>query len=259
MQRIEMTAERREKAGKGVARKLRMEGKIPAVVYGEGESVSLILDPKEIGGVLGSEAGENALINLKISGNDGTTLVILRDFQKDPITGKILHADLFQISADKEIEVKVPIEIVGDMPAGVKEGGILQHNLREITIRCLPSLIPDRISVDPSGLAINQGIYIRELALDPKIRMMEDPDAMVVSVAAPISEAKLEELLAAPTKEVKEPELIGKAPEEEGEEVAGKAPEAKGGGEVKTESKEPAAKEAPGKEKGEGKPEKKGK
>lgn len=252
MQKIEIQSEYRKDAGKGVARQLRMRGKIPAVLYSAGASTLLTMDPKEIDKVLHSLSGENTLITLKVEGGTGeaSRVAILRDFQRDPITGKILHADLFEISMTEPILVKVPVEVTGGVPAGVKEGGVLQHNIRELEIRCLPSLIPDHIQVDATPMGIGQSIHVKDIHLEAGIEMMADPDQVVVSVAAPMSEAKLEELLTSAPKEGKEPEVLTK---KEGEE----APKVEGKGEAKGEAKAEGKPEAKGKAEPKGKEEKK--
>jgi large subunit ribosomal protein L25 len=156
-----------------------------------------------------------------------------------------LHADLFEISMDKTIRVKVPVTVIGSVPQGVKEGGVLHHNLRQLHIECLPSALPDSIEVDASQLGIAQGIHVRELAQREGVRFLDEGDQMVVSVAAPMSEAKLEALLTsgAGGEEGKEPEVVAKG-KVEGEEAAATpaAGEAKGekkeAGAAKTEKKE---------------------
>lgn len=251
--KVDVTAEIRQQGGKGVARQLRRRGKIPAVLYGQGECLLLTLDPAAVTGLLRGHGGSTALINLNISGQTkkSNRTALLRDFQVDPVTEAILHADLFEISMTKAIRIKVPIRLIGGMPAGVKEGGVLHHNLRELHVECLPAAIPEAIEIDASGLDINQGVHMRDLAPIEGVRFLDDPDQMVVSVAAPMSEAKLEALLTsgAAVEEAKEPEVIGKGKEEpiEGAEKAPTAEAAKG---EKTEKGE--AKAAP-----EAKPEKK--
>jgi large subunit ribosomal protein L25 len=241
--KFEMVAEVRERSGKGVARQLRRNGKIPGVLYGQAECLLLTLDPASIIGILRAHAASTALISLKISGvSKVMRTALLRDFQVDPVTGEVLHADLFEVSMDKAIRVKVPVTVIGGVPAGVKEGGVLQHNLRDIHIECLPSAIPDQIEVDASHLAIGQGIHVRELPRREGVRILDEADQMVVSVAAPMSEAKLEALLTsgAATEEAKEPEVIGKGKEvKEGEEGAEKAAPA---AEAKTDKVEKAEK-----------------
>lgn len=254
--KFDLAVEVRERSGKGAARQLRRSGRVPAVLYGQGECLLLTMKPDDLRTILRSHAGATALISLTVNGatTKAKRTALLRDFQVDPVTGEVLHADLFEVSMDKPIRVKVPVQLIGGVPAGVKEGGVLHHNLRELSIECLPSALPDAIQVDASQLAIGQGIHVREVPKVEGIRFLDDADQMVVSVAAPMSEAKLEALLTSGAAEPgKEPEVIGKgkeeAPVEGAEKAAAPAAEAKAG-----EKKEPA-KEAPKAEKKE--PEKK--
>ena len=229
---VDMKVETREAVGKGVARTLRRQGKIPGVLYGQSECISLTIDPAEIRKVLHTESGSNALLNLSIAkgGREMKRTAMLRDYQLDPVTGAILHADLFEVAMDKPIRVRVPVAVTDGTPGGVAEGGILQHNMRELHVECLPRQIPAHIMVDPTPLKINQGIHVKEVSVPPGVRILDDPDMMVVSVAAPISEAKLEALLAttAAGETAAEPELIGKAKEEEVTEEAAAAGEKAG-------------------------------
>jgi large subunit ribosomal protein L25 len=261
--KFEMAAEVREQAGKGAARQLRRTGKIPAVLYGQGECLLLTLNPDDVKNILRSHAASTALVSLSIAGvkTDGARTALFRDYQVDPVTDEILHADLFEVSMTKAIKVKVPVSLVGGTPAGIKEGGVLHHNLRELSIECLPSVIPDVIEVDASQLAIGHGIHVRELKRQEGIRFLDEDDQMVVSVAAPISEAKLEALLTsgAAVEEGKEPEVIAKG-KVEGEEVAAdkSAPPGEAKAEKKDEKKEGKdTKEQPKAEKKEVKEEKK--
>jgi large subunit ribosomal protein L25 len=249
--KFDVAAVIREQAGKGAARQLRRQGKIPAVLYGQGECLLLTLDPAVVTRIVRGHGGSAALINLNISGPTTKTgrTALLRDFQVDPVTGEILHADLFEVSMTKAIRIKVPVSLVGGTPAGVKEGGVLHHNLRELHVECLPSAIPDSIEVDASGLQINQGLHIRDLAAREGLKFLDESDQMVVSVAAPISEAKLEALLTsgAAVEEGKEPEVIGKGKEEPTEEGVEKAAAAEAKGEKK-ETKEPKVEKKEAKE-----------
>ena len=150
---------------------------------------------------------------------------MLRDYQVDPITGAILHADLFEVAMDKPVRVRVPVTVTEGTPIGVAEGGVLQHNLRELHIECLPGDIPASIVVDPSNLRVNQGIHVKEVPVSSGCRILDDPNMMVVNIVAPISEAKLEALLAATPAGAgpAEPEVIGKKLEEGAEVEAGAA------------------------------------
>jgi large subunit ribosomal protein L25 len=233
---FELTAEIRTTSGKGPARQLRRRGRVPAVLYGQGECVLLAINPEALRHILRARAGRTALINLKIEGSVSKPerVALLRDYQLDPVTGALLHADLFEVSMTKPIRVRVPVSLVGGQPIGVKEGGILQHQLREIAVECLASALPDSIPVDASALRIGQGIHVKELEPIPGVRFLDDPEQMVVSVAAPISEAKLEALLtsAAAVGEAKEPEVIAKGKEaaQAATAASGPASEAKAGG-----------------------------
>jgi large subunit ribosomal protein L25 len=221
---LDVKVEAREAVGKGVARTLRSQGKIPGILYGQGECIALTVDPAEIRKVLHSDSGSNSLLNLSIArgGKDMKRTAMLKDYQVDPITGALLHADLFEVAMDKPVRVRVPVAVTGGIPVGVAEGGLLQHNTRELHIECLPGQIPTHITVDPSNLKVNQGIHVKAVPLPPGIMIMDDPNMMVVSIVAPITDAKLEALLStAPAGEgAAEPEVIGKGKEEEGAEVA---------------------------------------
>ena len=237
MQRFDLEVEVREKSGKGAARQIRRTGRIPAVLYGEGKSTPLTVEPMSLTKILHSESGENALINLKIkrsNGKEGKATAILREFQMDPVTNQILHADLFEVSMNKTLRLRIPLVLIGQSP-GVKEGGVLQHNLRDIEIECLPTHIPEHFDVESSALEIGQSIHVRDLQLGEDIKILEDPDQTIVSVAAPISDEKLESILAGATAEPEkaETEVVVKGKEKEEGEVA--AAEAKPA--VKTEEK----------------------
>ncbi|HKY73337.1 MAG TPA: 50S ribosomal protein L25 [Nitrospira sp.] len=208
----------REKSGKGAARQLRRSGKVPGVLYGQGECLLLTIEPEPLTKILKSQAGSTALITLTVNGAKAKPkrTALLRDFQVDPVEGHVLHADFFEISMDKPIRVKVPVHVTGSTPAGVKEGGILHYNTRELHVECLPGALPDHIEVDASSLAIGQGVHLKEMAKLEGVRFLDDPDQMVVSVAVPMSDAKLEALLtsqAAGPEGAKEPEVAikGKA------------------------------------------------
>jgi len=228
----------REQAGKGAARSMRRAGKIPAVLYGQGECILLSIAPSELIKILKSHAGGSALISLTLEGasSNQNRTALLRDYQVDPVTGALLHADLFEVSMSKPIRVKVPIQVVGSTPAGVKEGGVLHHNLRELHVECLPSVLPDHIEVDASSLVVGSGIHVKEIAAHEGVRFLDEPDQMVVSVAVPLSDAKLEALLTSGTGAAGEPEVVAKgkeagegAPAGEAGKAGGAAP-AKAGG-----------------------------
>lgn len=234
MEKVALKASLREKSGKGVARSLRREGSIPAVLYSGGGSTLLSLDPHELLKRVGSGHRSGILVSLQIdSPGKGEKTAILKDMQWDPIKGTLLHVDLFEVAMDKPIRVKVPLRLSGT-PAGVKDGGILQFIMREVEIECLPAMIPDAITVDASSLGVGGHFYVKDLSGLAGITVHEEEDQAILSIAAPVSEAKLEELLtAAPAEAGKEPELVKKPAKEEV--VEGK--EGKEGKEAKKEEK----------------------
>ncbi|MDD5434569.1 MAG: 50S ribosomal protein L25 [Nitrospira sp.] len=221
MERILLNANMREESGKGVARSLRRSGRIPAVLYSKGESTPIILDPFKIQKMIRLGHAESTLIDLKIenAAEASDRIAILRDYQTDPLTGLVIHADLFEVSMDEKIRVTVPVELTGETPVGVKrDGGLLQLILREIELECLPLVIPDNISVDASRLTVGESIHIRDIQVGEGVKIVLDPDQVVLTIASPVSQEKLDQLLTtpAPGEATKEPELL-KKPAKEGE------------------------------------------
>ena len=182
----QLNVEVREGGGKGVARKLRAQGQIPGVLYGLGkEPVSLALSPRPLLKLLETE-GRNALIELE--GKLGRRTALVRELQMDPVKGAPIHVDFLEINRDVAIEVEVGIHLVGT-PVGVElEGGVLDHQLREIEIECLPGAIPDAIEVDVSGLHIGDSIHVGELRVPAGVEVLTEADVSVVSVVAPARE-----------------------------------------------------------------------
>jgi large subunit ribosomal protein L25 len=214
---------REGKFNKNAARRVRVEGKIPAVVYGAGQdSVAVTVDPKVITRILHSESGHNTIFDLNIEGGAATKAMIV-DWQNEPIKGKLLHIDLKRIAMDKVMQVSVPVQLVG-VPAGVKtQGGILEHVLREVEIECLPGDIPSHIDVDVSNVELHGVVRIADLPHSGKLKFLEDEDATVAHVTIIKEEAPAEAALeAAPT----EPEVAKKG-KTETPEAAAPAAEAK--------------------------------
>jgi large subunit ribosomal protein L25 len=215
----------RETFGKNEARRTRREGRVPAVVYGaSGDGTSrnataIAVEPKALNKILHSEAGQNTLISLKLAGA-GDAKVLVKQYQLDPVTHQVLHADFYRVAMDRVIQVTIPIIVKGE-PKGVKQqGGVLEFIRREIEIECLPGDIPEHIEVDASELMLHQGVRVREIATDPKWKPISDPDLMLVHVIMPKAEevAATPEAVAAPVA-VAEPEVIKKGKkEDEGDE-----------------------------------------
>ncbi|MCZ6801677.1 MAG: 50S ribosomal protein L25 [Nitrospirae bacterium] len=198
--KYELEVERREKAGKGVARQLRLQGKIPGVMYGGGKSQFLALEHNVARKLVLSQVGHTGLLTVKMSG-ESERVAVLQDHQLDPVTGAILHIDLFEVSMEKPIRVKVPVSITGAVPKGVKEGGIVHQPLRELHIECLPGLIPDHIEVMAENLGVGEGIHVKDVQVPEGVKILDDQESMVVHLAMKMSEAKLESML---TREVAE-------------------------------------------------------
>jgi len=218
-----LEAQTRDTFGKNEARRTRREGRVPAVLYGGdgGGATPIAVAPKALLKILHSEAGQNTLISLKLAGA-GDTRVLVKDFQLDPITHEVLHADFYRVAMDKLLQVTIPIVVQGE-PKGVKQqGGVLEHIRREIEIECLPADIPENVVVDVSELMLHQGVRVRDIATNPKWTAKSDPDLMLVHVIMPKAEevaAPAETAAAAATATPAEPEVIkkGKKEEEEGE------------------------------------------
>lgn len=218
---LEATA--RDTFGKNESRRTRAAGRVPAVVYGastDGASrtaVSIAVEPKALLRILHSESGANTLISLKLDGGD--TKVLVKEYQLDPVTHAILHADFYRVAMDRVIQVTIPVIVKGE-PKGVKlQGGILEFIRRDIDIECLPGDIPEHVEVDVSELMLHQGVRLRDVATSPKWTPLTDGDTMLVHVILPKAEevaAPADAAAAAPTAAA-EPEVIKKGKKDEDE------------------------------------------
>jgi len=196
--------ELREGRGKGVARKLRATGRIPGVCYRRNaEPLAVSLDPRELDLVIrNSSTGINTLIDLKVAGGgdfDGRQ-VLVKELQRNPISGAYLHADLYAVDLKQTIHVSVPIQLKGIAIGVTQSAGILDHATRELDVECLPNAIPEEFAVDVSELEIGDSIHVRDLKVLEGVEIINDPDVSIVSVVAPVAveeEAPAEEELAA--------------------------------------------------------------
>ncbi len=181
--------EPREESGKGVARKLRAAGRIPGVCYRRNaESVAVSLDAMELDRLLRrATSGLNTLIDLKVAGGgdfDGRQ-VLIKELQRDPISGAYLHADLYAVDLAQTIHVEVPIRLTGTAVGVSIGGGILDHATRELEVECLPNAIPEEITLDVGALEIGDSIHVRDIAIPEGVEILNDLDVSVVSVVAP--------------------------------------------------------------------------
>lgn len=212
----------RKESGKGVARQIRMNGRIPGVMYGHGESHMLEMDPAAIRKILMAQAGSTGLISLRIldGEQESQKTAVIQDYQLDPITSSLLHVDLLEVDMNKPIRVKVQVHITGSIPVGVKvDKGVMHHLMRELHIECLPGAMPDQIDVDASELGLGDGVHVRDILPGEGIKILDDPHGMVVNVTAQISDAKLAAMLTG-----------------EGGEVASAPTEVAGGDKAKTDA-----------------------
>ncbi len=182
MEQKELRVELRTKTGKNIARQLRAQGLIPAVVYGKGiEPVAVTLNPKELSAALSGEAGRNTILTLSGVESIAGAPVIVADSCQDSLKGTFLHVDLHKISLTDKVRVVVPINLVGTA-VGVKEGGFLDFAMHTIEIECLPHQIPERLDVDVTALTIGHSIHVGDLQAAPGLRLLADAKASVVSV-----------------------------------------------------------------------------
>ncbi len=217
-----LEAQQREAGTKNDARRVRREGKIPAVVYGAGkDSVAVSVDPRQVSRILRSESGHNTIFDLALNGGENIKAMIV-DWQYEPIKGSLMHIDLKRIAMDKALRVNVPIVLKGEALGVKTEGGILEHILREVEIECLPGDIPSHIDVDISHLVFGTVLRVSDLQLGDKLKVLTEanhPVAHVVSVKEEV--VATPEAVAAEAGAPAEPEVIKKGKQEvEGEEGA---------------------------------------
>ena len=178
-----LNAERRSDAGKGVARKLRAAGKIPAVLYGQGlDTTPLTVDSRELSHLLHGSAGSNVLVDLVVDGEEH--LAIPREIQRDHIHARFVHVDFLAVSRTQTITVNVPVHETGEA-VGVKEGGVVEHHLREVQIECLPQDVPDEIVIDISDVELGDMVHVSDLVPPSGVTILTNPEDAVLSVVTP--------------------------------------------------------------------------
>jgi large subunit ribosomal protein L25 len=220
-----LEAQPRQAGTKNDARRVRRDGKIPAVVYGAGKQAQPVsVDPRQVSRILHSATGHNTVFDLSLDGERAKAMIV--DWQYEPMKGSLLHIDLKRIAMDQKLRVNVPIELVGE-PAGVKQqGGILEQITREVEVECLPGDIPNEIDLNVAELVFGMVLRVSDLPKNDKVKYVTDPEqpvAHIISIKeeeAP-AEAAVGEAAAAPA----EPEVIKKGKQETAEEGAEAAPE----------------------------------
>ncbi|MDD4568626.1 MAG: 50S ribosomal protein L25/general stress protein Ctc [Tepidanaerobacteraceae bacterium] len=210
MEHPTLRATNRQATGKCGIKRLRRENKLPAVVYGKGfETTSVVIDEKEASKIFKTR-GTSSLINLELDSN--TFPVLTKEVQWNALKNSIDHVDFFKVSMDEEVEYNLSIFLTGDSE-GVKEGGTLQHQLREVTVKALPGDMLDNVEVDISSMVIGDTITVADLKVNEKNTILNDPDEVVVTLLAPRAEEEEEDIEV--PEEGEEPELVQNDKEEE--------------------------------------------
>jgi large subunit ribosomal protein L25 len=231
-----LEATKRDSIGKNEARRTRASGRVPAVLYGEdgskgskgskGSAIPISVEPKALLKILHSESGANTLISLKLAGA-GDARVLVKEFQLDPVTHELLHADFHRIAMDRVLQVTVPVAVKGEAPGVKQQGGILEYVHRSIEVECLPTDIPESVEIDVGELMLHQGVRVRDVPVNPRWKPVSDADMMIVHVIMPKAEevpapaaATAEGAVAAAAAPAvpAEPEVIKKGKKEETEE-----------------------------------------
>jgi large subunit ribosomal protein L25 len=211
---ITLVAEPRPSRGKNEARRLRVKGFAPAIMYGAGKDpVAVAVSPKEVHKILRSKTGHNTIFNLSVTGGEVTPVMII-DWEHDPIKENLLHVDLKRIDPTKRITVKIPVHVHGEAKGVKLQGGLLEVANREVEVECLPDDIPEAFEIDVADLALNQAIRASHLPMTGSMKLIAPPETVIVHVVAPKAEvvAAVEEVVAAPTAE---PEVIKKGKKDE--------------------------------------------
>jgi large subunit ribosomal protein L25 len=214
MAEVTLEVSRRENTGKEVAKKLRRDGNVPAVVYGgHREPVAIAVDRKAVSELIQkSEHGLRSVFLLKMAGTDQQRHAMIKDITIDPISRKMMHIDFVRVLMDETVKVTVPVHLNGQA-IGVKEGGLLDFQVREVHVECLPNAIPDSIEVDATALGVHDYLRVKDLKMPEGVKILDDPERVVVGVT--VARAEVSETAAA-EEGAAEPEVIKKGkPEDE--------------------------------------------
>lgn len=186
MERMSLEARRREGVGKSHVRKLRRGGQVPGVVYGRGRgALPVVVDAKALRNVLHTDAGMNVLIDLSVADGDrAAETVMVKEIQRDMFVRDIIHVDFHTISLTETLEAHVPLSFLGQAP-GIAEGGVFEVHLREVSVECLPTQIPEHVEVDISGLAVGDSIHVRDLRVPPEVTVVTPLEEVVATVVMP--------------------------------------------------------------------------
>lgn len=235
MKEVTLKVHARTDTGKGVARKLRANGRLPAVIYGHSEDpMPIELEQHNLSATMRQAEGEKLLINLNVDGKDSKKKALIKDIQRDPVSGKILHIDFQHISMDEKIKIEVPVRLEGTADGVKNFGGIMSWNIRRIMVQCLPADIPDKITLDVTEMKIHDSIHVKDIVVE-NYEILDDPEETIVSVIPPTI--------------IKEPVAAEGEEGEEGAEAPEAAPEQEEAAEPEVISEKKAEERQEGKEK----------
>lgn len=204
MEKLRINAQTRQRVAKGDNRRLRAAGMVPAVVYGgKGEPVMVTVNEHELELILRGARRSSAIFTLALGQDGAQEQAIIREMQRHPVTSRVVHVDFQRVDMESEIEVEVPVHEVGSAPIGVRNGGILEHVTRTVTVRCTAATLPKRLDVDLSELELNASFHVSDLKLPEGIKVLDDPETALFTVLPPKGEAEGAAGAA-------EPEVIGK-------------------------------------------------
>jgi large subunit ribosomal protein L25 len=185
-ERTKLIVAQREKLGSAESRRLRKEGLVPGVLYGNGEPISISIAERELRRALTGASGLHSILDVEIDGKGQTHASILKEYQVDPVRGGVTHVDLQEVRLDRAISASVTVELVGSEDApGVREGGVLSQPLREVTVEALPLEVPERIELDVSGMELGDTLRISDLTAPEGVTLLDDPELVMATVTAP--------------------------------------------------------------------------
>lgn len=228
---VKLKATVREPGRQSALTDLRASGMIPATYYGKKiDPVSVYVKEEELREALHTDAGSNVLIELLVQGAEGAEapalegkqVAIIKEMQRNPVRGDILHVDFVKVSMTEEITATVPVTITGEAP-GVKTGGVLQHSIREVTVKCLPANLPDSLGVDVGTLEVGDSLHVSDLPVTDGVEIQDDLEDILVSVVPP---TKIEEVVPVEGEEIEGEEIEGEGEEVEPELIGEKKEEA---------------------------------
>jgi large subunit ribosomal protein L25 len=212
-ERVKLVVQEREQLGSAESRRLRKQGLIPGVLYGRSKPHAISVRERELRRVLTTSAGLHAILDVVLEGQQSTHPSVLKEYQLDPVRGKLTHIDLQEVRLDQPISASVTVNLIGE-PVGVKEGGVLSQVSREVTIEALPMEIPEHLDIDVSGMQIGDTLRLTELAVPENVKLLDDPEETVLATVT------------LPTREEEPEEVVEEG--EEGAELEGEEGEAEG-------------------------------